>query len=138
MRARARHGAFRRLAPRPWALLVASLLVGLCGLARADNFVWAYYEADTDQLVVAMSYRGTNPDHVFTLRWGKCRTSADGTAREIVAEVLDSEWQDAAVKTFKKTTRFDLGSLDCRPAKLTLRTAPRFLYTLRIPARPSP
>jgi hypothetical protein len=83
-----------------------------------------------------MAYRGTNPDHTFSLKWGPCQTSADASQPEIVAEVLDSQWQDAARQPFKKTTRFSLADLPCRPVKLTLRTAPRFYVTLQIPARP--
>ena len=115
----------------------------LCGLAvatlttavRADTIANAYYDARKDQIVVSIIYRGTNPDHTFSLKWGQCKGSADGSAREIVAEVLDSQWQDAATQDFKKTTRFSLDKLQCRPAKLTLRTAPRFYFTLQIPAR---
>jgi hypothetical protein len=115
----------------------------LCGLAvamvttvvRADNFANVYYDARKDQLVVTMIYRGTNPDHTFSLKWGQCKESGGGGAHEIVAEVLDSQWQDPETQDFKKTTRFSLNNLQCRPAKLTLRTAPRFYYTLQIPAR---
>jgi hypothetical protein len=117
----------------------------LCGLAaavlttaaRADNFANVYYDARKDQVVVTMIYSGTNPDHTFSLKWGPCKESADGGAREIVAVVLDSQWQDAVTKEFRKTTRFSVNNLQCRPAKLTLRTAPRFYYTLQIPARAS-
>ena len=137
--------AERRSAHRPDAGR-ASLYAGsalFCGLAvallmtvvRADNFANAYYDARRDQIVVTIVYRGTNPDHAFSLNWGQCKES-DGGAHEIVAEVLDSQWQDAATQNFKKTTRFSLADLQCRPAKLTLRTAPRFYYTLQIPARP--
>jgi hypothetical protein len=49
-------------------------------------------------------------------------------------EVLDGQALDAASKDFKTTTRFDLGELPCRPAKLTLRTAPHFYTSLVIPA----
>jgi hypothetical protein len=115
----------------------------LCGLAaavlttaaRADSFASAHYDAGKDQLIVTMIYRGTNPDHTFSLKWGQCKESADGSGREIVAEVLDSQWQDVETQDFKKTTRFSLNNLQCRPAKLTLRSAPRFYYTLQIPAR---
>ncbi|HWX32674.1 MAG TPA: hypothetical protein VNZ53_35240 [Steroidobacteraceae bacterium] len=115
----------------------------LCGLAasvlttaaRADNFANVRYDARKDQIVVTMSYRGTNPDHTFSLKWGQCTESADGSAHEIVAEVLDSQWRDPETQDFKKTTRFSLNNLQCRPAKLTLRSAPRFYYTLQIPAR---
>ena len=66
---------------------------------------------------------------------GPCQTLADAAEPEIVAEVLDGQWQDAARQSFKKTTRFSLADLPCRPVKLTLRTAPRFYVTLRIPAQ---
>jgi hypothetical protein len=114
-------------------LLLAAATIG--SAARADNFASVYYDARKDQLVVTLYYRGTNPDHVFSLHWGRCKESADGNGHEIVAEVLDNQWQDAERDNFKKTTRFGLADLDCRPAKLTLRTAPRFYYTLQIPAR---
>jgi len=39
---------------------------------RADSFARVYYSARTDQLVVVMAYRGTNPGHAFTLKWGPC------------------------------------------------------------------
>jgi len=121
-----------------WSTLVCGLaLLPLATAVRADNFAGAYYDARRDQIVVTMTYRGSNPDHTFSLKWGQCKESADGGAREIVAEVLDSQWQDAATQNFKKTTHFSLADMQCRPAKLTLRTAPRFLYTLQIPARAS-
>jgi hypothetical protein len=67
-------------------------------IAFADNFVLAYYDPRADQLVVTMSYLGTNPDHSFSLHWGPCKSLPDGAGREMVAEVLDSQWQDAARK----------------------------------------
>jgi hypothetical protein len=103
--------------------------------ALADNFANVYYDARKDQLVVTVNYRGTNPDHVFTLKWGQCKEPGDGGVREIAAEVLDSQWEDAASRDFKKTTTFSLQNLTCRPSAVTLRTAPRFSYTLQIPAR---
>lgn len=119
---------------------VCTLLIGLAaGVlsegAQADNFASVYYEARKDQLVVTMFYRGTNPDHTFSLKWGQCRELTEGIGREIVAEVLDNQWQDAEQRNFKRTARFSLADLRCRPAKLTLRTAPRFFYALQIPAR---
>lgn len=115
-----------------------------CGLslailcARADNFSRVYFDAAADQLVVTMRYRGTNPDHLFTLRWGHCGQAQGSELPEVVAEVLDSQALDAATKDFKTTTRFDLANLTCRPAKVTLRTAPHFYTTLVIPAARAP
>jgi hypothetical protein len=101
---------------------------------HADNFSRVYYDASTDELVVRMIYRGTNPDHAFSLQWGPCKTTPDGVPSEIVAEVLDSQWQDKAQRDYRKTFRVKLADVSCRPSKLTLRTAPRFYYTLLIPA----
>ncbi len=118
--------------------LVAWLCVSagaLFDVAHGDTFSKVYYDARSDELVVTMVYRGTNPDHTFSLKWGACQTLANAGEPEIVAEVLDSQWQDVASQPFKKTTRFGLADLPCRPVKLTLRTAPRFYVTLQIPAQ---
>jgi len=116
------------------AFLIALPVAGLPGAAKADSFAHAYYSARKDQLVVTMVYRGTNPDHTFSLKWGQCQ-KLDGGGHTIAAEVLDSQWQDAERSDFKKITRFSLADLPCRPARVTLRSAPRFFYTLQIPAR---
>ena len=108
------------------------------GPAAADNFASVFYDAQTDELVVTMKYRGTNPGHMFSLQWGECRTLADARLPEVVADVNDSQYQDAARQDFKTTSRFSLAGLPCRPAKLTLRTAPRFYYVVQIPAQTSP
>jgi hypothetical protein len=102
--------------------------------AHADNFSKAYYDSRADQLVVAMIYRGTNPKHTFTLQWGQCQDVNGSNLHEVAVQVLDSQWQDEALRPFKKTVRFSLVGIPCRPAKVTLRTAPRFIYTVRIPA----
>jgi hypothetical protein len=107
----------------------------LFDVVHGDTFSGVYYDARSDELVVTMAYRGTNPNHTFSLKWGSCKTSPNASEPEIVAEVLDSQWRDGASQPFKKTTRFGLADLPCRPVKLTLRTAPRFYVTLEIPAQ---
>jgi hypothetical protein len=116
------------------ALLFVLATSMLAHAARADNFSRVYYDARQDQLVVTMIYRGTNPDHTFSLKWGQCTETQGSNLHEVAVEVLDSQWQDAARRDFKKTVRFGLAGIPCRPAKVTLRTAPRFIYTLLIPA----
>ena len=112
---------------------LAALLLPLG--SHADSFSKAYYDARTDQLVVSMRYAGTNSNHTFSLQWGQCQDVNGGTLHEVAAEVLDSQWQDEAVRPYKKTVRFSLADIPCRPAKVTLRTAPRFIYTVLIPAQ---
>jgi hypothetical protein len=122
---------------RPCGALLCGLLTAhLPGLVFADNFSNVHYDGRKDEIVVTMAYRGTNPDHKFSLQWGDCKQLPNGGGSEIVAEVVDNQWEDAARQDFKKTTRFGLADLRCRPAKLTLRTAPRFYVTLPIPIRP--
>ncbi len=107
------------------------------GGVSAESFGRVSYDAAADQLAVTMLYRGTNPDHDFSLQWGPCKMLPDGT-NEIVAEVIDSQARDAARQDFRKTVHLSLeGMTDCRPAKLTLRAAPRNYFSMRIPAAPS-
>jgi hypothetical protein len=102
--------------------------------AHADDFSKAYYDSRVDQLVVSMIYSGTNPKHTFTLQWGQCQDVNGSNLHEVAVQVLDSQWQDEALRPYKKTVRFSLVGIPCRPAKVTLRTAPRFIYTVLIPA----
>ena len=120
-----RHGA--------WLAGCVALLL-LAPMGSADNFAGVYFDKKTDQLVVTMSYRGTNPTHHFSLQWGECLADQPGSLSTAEAEVLDDQWNDVEQKDYKKTTRFSLSGLPCgRPARVTLRTAPRFFYTLTIP-----
>lgn len=100
----------------------------------ADSFTSIRYDPSADQLVISMAYRGTNPNHTLSLRWGQCKDTPGSPIRQIAGDVLDSQWQDKALNDFTTTTRFSLADFHCRPAKVTLRTAPRFHYTLLIPA----
>jgi NAD binding domain of 6-phosphogluconate dehydrogenase len=106
--------------------------------AHGDNFSKAYYDSRADQLVVSMIYRGTNPKHTFTLQWGQCQGANGSNPQEVAVQVLDSQWQDEALRPYRKTVRFSLAGIPCRPAKVTLRTAPRFIYTVLIPALNGP
>ena len=105
-------------------------------IAWATTFGNVYYDPSTNQLVVTMIYRGTNPNHTFSLKWGRCKTGPDGSP-QIFANVIDSQWDDAAQDDYQTTTRFNLGKLKCRPVNVTLRSAPRFIYQLQIPAPPA-
>jgi hypothetical protein len=83
-----------------------------------------------------MLYRGTNPNHQFSLHWGACQANQLGNLPGVTVDVLDSQFEDRAQQNFKKVLRFSLAELPCaRPASVTLRSAPRFFYTLTIPAK---
>jgi hypothetical protein len=102
--------------------------------SQADTFSNVYYDAGTDELVVSMIYGGTNAQHGFTLQWGQCQQANGGKQYQLDAEVLDNQWQDKALKSYQKTVRFSLAGIPCRPAKVTLRTAPRYITSVMIPA----
>jgi len=116
-----------------WLSLAVILAVFVASAVRADMFTSAYYDDAANQLVVTIMYDGSNPDHQFTLQWGTCQMLGTGGGHQIDAEVLDSQWNDTGQRTFTKTVRFSLAGLQCRPATVTLRTAPHFLYTVQIP-----
>jgi hypothetical protein len=101
---------------------------------RGDNFQKVTYDPAADELVIVVVYRGTNPDHQFSLKWGPC-IDRGGNRHEIIAELLDQQYQDAARKDYKKTVRMSLTAMDCRPAVVTLRTAPRYYYAVTVPER---
>jgi hypothetical protein len=130
----------------PWCrtaakiLLVCAAALGAATLggaaARADSFQRVSYDPALDELVFVVRYRGTNPDHQFTLKWGPCQTRDDGS-QTIAGDLLDRQSQDPARKDFKKTLHFSIAGLACRPSSATVRTAPRFLATIEIPAASS-
>jgi hypothetical protein len=106
--------------------------------AQGDSFATAYYDSRADQLVVGMIYDGTNAKHAFSIRWGQCQDVRGSNWHGLAAEVLDSQWQDQAVRPYEETVRFSLAGIPCRPARVTLRTAPRFISTVVIPAAKPP
>jgi len=105
----------------------------------AAAFGSAHYDPDSDQLIVTMIYEGTNPNHHFSIQWGQCQKvdqPGQPAHQAIDVSVLDDQWNDAATKTYTETIRVPLANLSCRPAAVTLRTAPDFFTSLDIPARP--
>lgn len=117
------------------AVLCSALMPLVPGLASAEAFGRAFYDAKSDELIVTMLYSGTNPDHQFSLRWDNCIAHPDGTA-DVRAQVVDSQERDAARQEFKKTVHFSLKDLPCRPARITLRASPRTYIALQVPAAP--
>jgi hypothetical protein len=64
---------------RPAYLVVLTALMSLsalgsANLAQVDLFSGVRYDAGRDELAITMAYRGTNPDHTFSLKSGTCQT----------------------------------------------------------------
>jgi hypothetical protein len=113
--------------------ILAPIAVLAFGPALADNFAGGRYDARTDELVIKMRYRGTNPDHNFTVQWGQCRQTDQGAT--IDGDVLDDQARDVERQSFTKTARFDVSALACRPVRVTLHTAPRYYFQILVPAK---
>ena len=112
------------------------LILALTSLPSLSmNLIDAFYDADTDELVFTIAYRGSHPDHTFTVAWETCRTMGDGH-QEIFGIVLDSDPRDPARIELKKTERVSLETFSCHPAIVAIGLAnPLYRRVLTIPAR---
>jgi len=117
-------------------IAVAVAMATNAASVMAASFGPVRYDPNSDQLIVTMIYDGTNPNHHFSIEWGPCRKLDQPAHQTIDVSILDDQWNDAATKTYTETVRVPLATLSCRPATVTLRTAPDFLTSLDIPARP--
>jgi len=117
-------------------IAVAAAMATDSAAVMAASFGSVRYDPSSDQLIVTMIYDGTNPNHHFSIEWGPCRKLDQPARQTIDVSFLDDQWNDAATKTYTKMVRVPLATLSCRPATVTLRTAPDFLTSLDIPARP--
>ncbi len=123
----------RVLVPRVLAPL--GCVVAMSGPASADNFGPSHYDGATNELVVAMLYGGTNPNHKFTLKWGACQLDESGRRMPLVnAAILDDQFNDTEQQQYSIVTRFSLADMPCpRPATVAVSTAPGFSFELVIP-----
>ena len=120
-------------------IAVALAMATNTAVVKAASFGSVRYDSSGDQLVVTMIYDGTNPNHHFSIQWGSCSKlgQPDQPAHQTIdVSILDDQWNDAATKTYTETVRIPLAIVSCRPATVTLRTAPDFLTSVDIPARP--
>lgn len=116
------------------SLVGLALVFSFCS-AYSMNLIEAFYDATADELVLRIAYRGTHPNHKFTVSWEGCRTMSDGH-REILGIIQDSDPKDPAEREFEKTERVSLQGFACRPAVVAVGLAsPLYRRTLTIPAR---
>ena len=117
---------------RTWAAC-SLLALFYCTPASAIVVNKLTYDAENDQLVVIVAYRGSNPDHKFSVQWDEC-TRLDDERLQILGLLVDSEPDDRALQEFTKELKVDLKSFSCRPAKVTIRTSAGFFMSVDIPA----
>jgi hypothetical protein len=111
----------------------AVLLLPAVSALQAATFASVQYDSGRNELVVTLNYGGSNPNHQFSAQWGACRKLGSQGNHQIVADLLDDQWNDAAQQTFTTTVHVSLAGLDCHPALVTLRSAPKYEYTIQIP-----
>jgi hypothetical protein len=86
----------------------------------AADIVDAWYDPSRDELIVDVAYRGSTPDHEFSLSWAGCGRTADGQ-RGIAARLIDTRGEEPALGDYRIRERFSLATLECRPAEVMLR-----------------
>lgn len=120
---------------RLWAAcsVLAALFYG--APAAAVTITGIAYDAAEDRLVMSIAYRGTNPNHQFSLQWTGCKR-LDGQRRQILGLLVDTQPDDLARQEFIKPLEIGLSSFTCRPAKVTIRTSAGFFTSVDVPARP--
>lgn len=119
-----------------WVPFVAAMATAPAAVMGA-NFETVSYDSGGDQLIVTMTYEGTNPNHHFSIQWGPCRKHIDQLnepPRNIVeVGILDDQGSDAAENSYTKVVKVSLAGLSCRPATVTLWTPPHFTASIDIP-----
>lgn len=115
---------------RIWVLCFAALLYVTPAAAIAITTLT--YDPGKDQLVLIISYRGTNPDHRFNVQWEACK-KLDAERMQIFGLLVDSQPNDLARQDFTKPMRIDLRDFSCRPAKVTIRTSAGFFASVDVP-----
>jgi len=103
-----------------------------CGPMRIISKNVYYDPGPPDELVIVVLYRGTNPDHQFSLEMGGRVSIVAATGTRSSLNYWTNNTKMPRGRTTGKTVRMSLAGMDCRPAAVTLRTAPRFDYTLTV------
>jgi len=101
--------------------------------AYATNLLALSHDEETDTLVLEVAYRGSHGEHPFSLDWGECKDYAFGPPHQIGAQLIDHDFNDSGPNEFKQTLKFSLAGLECRPAKLTIRTSSGAYRTILLP-----
>ena len=115
--------------------ILVLMLAAIAAPAHGADITGAAYERERDELVVDIVYRGTSPNHEFTLQWGAC---SDGPPYRTSARLIDTQGRDVAHEEYRVRERFSLAGLQCRPAAVTLRLGRSALATVQIPSAGHP
>ncbi|HEX6321195.1 MAG TPA: hypothetical protein VFZ84_20200 [Burkholderiales bacterium] len=101
----------------------------LAGAALGADLRGARYDPASDSIVVEVAYRGTNPRHEFSVQWGRCENDA------VVGRLIDSQWRDKAIRSYRLFDHVSLEGIPCRPARVTLRMGRTSHATVLVPTK---
>ena len=118
-------------------VITLALTIAAAAVAKADTFGAVHYDARTNQILVTVHYWGTNPNHHFSIQWGRCRKlrgHLHGPApRAIDLGILDEQGNDAAKKRYTELIKVSLAGMPCRPATVNLWTSPNQSRSIAVP-----
>ena len=108
---------------------VALVAAVATGAALGADLRGARYDRATDTIVVEVAYQGTNPRHQFSVQWGRCEGNT------IAGRLVDSQWNDEAVKPYRLVDHVSIDGIPCRPARVVLRMGRTGQATVFVPAK---
>ena len=118
-------------------VITLALTITILTVARADTFGPVNYNSKANQILVTIHYWGTNPNHHFSIEWGRCRKlhgQIHGPAPRVInLGILDEQGNDAAKRRYTKLIKVPLAGMPCRPATVNLWTPPNQYRSINIP-----
>lgn len=100
--------------------LVSIVILTLTSLAQATALMGLHFDSTSQVLHVSVAYEGGLKNHEFHLEWDNCEV-VNGE-QSIAARLVDSGWDDVGTQEITQHLQFDLGSMHCKPALLTIRS----------------
>lgn len=88
------------------------------GVSQAATIESAVFQKATQQLELVVVYQGGLKSHDFSLVWDSCR-QLNGK-NQVSARMIDSGWDDTGRKELSQLVSFDLSTISCKPAELTI------------------
>jgi hypothetical protein len=92
----------------------------LTQMVCATEIISAQFDPSQQQLTLELAFTGGSQEHQFSLLWDPCQVR--NGQQEIAARLVDTGHSDTGREEFFQTLKFDLSSLQCKPAWLTIRS----------------
>lgn len=100
--------------------LLALVFMAFTSVAYSATIQAVHYDPTYQQLHVLVTYQGGSKAHNFHLEWDDCQ-NLNGH-QTIAVRLIDSGWDDTGTTEYHQALQFDMGSMHCKPAHLTIRS----------------